>query len=87
TVRNAIPREGHVIIAVPADKVAELTALRARYEDILKNELAVVEPNLVLLLEETQSNLKALTEECQKRFVFFLNAAPNGVIRMSDVAK
>lgn len=31
--------------------------------------------------------MKALTEECQKRFVFFLNAAPNGVIRMSDVAK
>ncbi|MEY0233694.1 beta-Ala-His dipeptidase [Providencia manganoxydans] len=87
TVRNAIPREGHVIIAVPADKVTELTALRARYEGILKNELAVVEPNLVLLLEETQTELQALTEDCQKRFVFFLNAAPNGVIRMSDVAK
>ncbi|EHZ6871389.1 beta-Ala-His dipeptidase [Providencia rettgeri] len=86
TVRNAIPREAYAIIAVPADKVAELTALRTRYEDILKNELAVVEPNLVLLLDETQSELKALSDDCQKRFVFFLNAAPNGVIRMSDVA-
>lgn len=86
TVRNAIPREAYAIIAVPADKVVELTALRTRYEDILKNELAVVEPNLVLLLDETQSELKALSDDCQKRFVFFLNAAPNGVIRMSDVA-
>ncbi|WP_369310112.1 beta-Ala-His dipeptidase [Providencia rettgeri] len=87
TVRNAIPREAHAIIAVPADKVADLTALRARYENILKNELAVVEPNLMLLLDETQSDLKALSDDCQQRFVFFLNAAPNGVIRMSDVAK
>ncbi|MEX0424532.1 beta-Ala-His dipeptidase [Providencia rettgeri] len=86
TVRNAIPREAYAIVAVPTDKVAELTALRTRYEDILKNELAVVEPNLVLLLDETQSELKALSDDCQKRFVFFLNAAPNGVIRMSDVA-
>ena len=30
TLRNAIPREGQVTIAVPADKVAELTALRTR---------------------------------------------------------
>ncbi|APC10690.1 TPA: beta-Ala-His dipeptidase [Providencia rettgeri] len=86
TVRNAIPREAHAIISVPIEKVAELTALRERYEGILKNELAVIEPNLVLLLDETQSDLKALSDDCQKRFTFFLNAAPNGVIRMSDVA-
>ncbi|MGG4610504.1 beta-Ala-His dipeptidase [Providencia sp. Me31A] len=86
TVRNAIPREAYAVISVPTDKVDELAALRTRYEDILKNELAVVEPNLVLLLDETQSELKALSDDCQKRFVFFLNAAPNGVIRMSDVA-
>lgn len=86
TVRNAIPREAHAIISVPTEKVAELTALRERYEGILKNELAVIEPNLVLLLDETQSDLKALSDDCQKRFKFFLNAAPNGVIRMSDVA-
>ncbi|HGN1706855.1 TPA: beta-Ala-His dipeptidase [Providencia rettgeri] len=86
TVRNAIPREAYAVISVPTDKVDELAALRTRYEDILKNELAVIEPNLVLLLDETQSELKALSDDCQKRFVFFLNAAPNGVIRMSDVA-
>ncbi|MEY0598843.1 beta-Ala-His dipeptidase [Providencia alcalifaciens] len=86
TVRNAIPREAHAIISVPTEKIAELTALRERYEGILKNELAVIEPNLVLLLDETQSDLKALSDDCQKRFTFFLNAAPNGVIRMSDVA-
>lgn len=87
TLRNAIPREGYAIIAVPANKVAELQALRARYEDILKNELAAVEPNLVLVLENIETKLQPLTADCQSRFQFFLNAAPNGVIRMSDVAK
>ncbi|CAG9412403.1 beta-Ala-His dipeptidase [Providencia alcalifaciens] len=87
TLRNAIPREGHATIAVPADKVAELTTLRTRYEGILQNELAAVEPNLVLLLDETTSDLKALTDDCQQRLVFFLNSAPSGVIRMSDVVK
>lgn len=87
TLRNAIPRESHAIIAVPSHKVAELSALRTRYEDILKNELAAVEPNLILVLEETTTQLKAINADCQSRFLFFLNAAPNGVIRMSDVAK
>ncbi|EKT59415.1 beta-Ala-His dipeptidase [Providencia sneebia] len=86
TVRNAIPRESHAIVAIPAQRVGELKALVASYEYILKNELAVVEPTVVILLEETKTQLKPLTDDCQKRFIGFLNAAPNGVIRMSDVA-
>ncbi|MGS0629771.1 MULTISPECIES: beta-Ala-His dipeptidase [Photorhabdus] len=87
TLRNAIPREGHVIIAIPADKVTQLTQLKDKYLDILKNEYAIVEKNLTILLEEVETNIQALTDDCQNCFISLLNSTPNGVIRMSDVIK
>ncbi len=87
TLRNAIPREGSTIIAVPAHKVEKLFQLKESYLETLKNEYAVVEHNLTLLLEETEISSHALTADCQTRFIAMLNSMPNGVIRMSDVAK
>ncbi|MCT8345212.1 beta-Ala-His dipeptidase [Photorhabdus kleinii] len=87
TLRNAIPREGHVIVAIPADKAAQLTQLKDEYLGILKNEYAVVEKNLTVLLEEVETDIQALTDDCQSRFISLLNSTPNGVIRMSDVIK
>ncbi|WP_289994580.1 beta-Ala-His dipeptidase [Photorhabdus laumondii] len=87
TLRNAIPREGHVIVAIPADKAAQLTQLKDKYLDILKNEYAIVEKNLTVLLEEVETDIQALTDDCQNRFISLLNSTPNGVIRMSDVIK
>ncbi|TNH43476.1 beta-Ala-His dipeptidase [Photorhabdus luminescens] len=87
TLRNAIPREGHVIVAIPADKAEQLTQLKDKYLGILKNEYAIVEKNLTVLLEEVETNIQALTDDCQNRFISLLNSAPNGVIRMSDVIK
>ncbi|OWO83544.1 cytosol nonspecific dipeptidase [Photorhabdus luminescens] len=87
TLRNAIPREGHVIVAIPADKAEQLTQLKDKYLGILKNEYAIVEKNLTVLLEEVETDIQALTDDCQNRFISLLNSAPNGVIRMSDVIK
>ncbi|OCQ51615.1 Cytosol non-specific dipeptidase [Photorhabdus australis subsp. thailandensis] len=87
TLRNAIPREGHVIVAIPADRAAQLTQLKDKYLGILKNEYAIVEKNLTILLEEIETNIQALTDDCQNRFISLLNSTPNGVIRMSDVIK
>ncbi|MBS9433723.1 beta-Ala-His dipeptidase [Photorhabdus hainanensis] len=87
TLRNAIPREGHVIVAIPADKATQLTQLKDKYLDILKNEYAIVEKNLTVLLEEVETDIQALTDDCQNRFIALLNSTPNGVIRMSDVIK
>ncbi|SFN57939.1 beta-Ala-His dipeptidase [Xenorhabdus japonica] len=87
TLRNAIPREGSTVIAVPADKIEKLYQLKDNYLETLKNEYAVIENNLTLLLDETEASSQALTAECQTRFVSMLNSMPNGVIRMSDVAK
>ncbi|AYA39553.1 beta-Ala-His dipeptidase [Xenorhabdus nematophila] len=87
TLRNAIPRESSSIIAVPADKLEKLHQLKDSYLETLKNEYAVVETNLTLLLEEIETSSPALTQDCQTRFLSILNTMPNGVIRMSDVAK
>ncbi|TDB48294.1 beta-Ala-His dipeptidase [Photorhabdus luminescens] len=87
TLRNAIPRESHVIVAIPADKTEQLTQLKDKYLGILKNEYAIVEKNLTVLLEEVETDIQALTDDCQNRFISLLNSAPNGVIRMSDVIK
>ncbi|MBD2781111.1 beta-Ala-His dipeptidase [Xenorhabdus szentirmaii] len=87
TLRNAIPREGSAVIAIPADKLEKLHQLKDSYLEILKNEYAVVEANLILLLDEIETSSQALTADCQTRFLSMLNTMPNGVIRMSDVAK
>lgn len=87
TLRNAIPREGHVTLAVAADKVEQLKKLSQNYLATLKDELIAVEKNLTLVLEPVSTETKALTKETQQRFVALLNATPNGVIRMSDAVK
>lgn len=87
TLRNAIPREGSVTLAIAADKVDQLKSLSQEYLATLKNELAAVEKNLTVLLEPTSTDAKALTKETQQRLVALLNATPNGVIRMSDAVK
>jgi dipeptidase D len=87
TLRNAIPREGSVTLAIAADKVEQLKSLSQDYLATLKNELAAVEKNLTILLEPVSSEAKALTKETQQRLVALLNATPNGVIRMSDAVK
>jgi len=87
TLRNAIPREAFATVAVPADKADELKSLASHYQDILKNELSMVEKNLVVLLDSVTTDKAALTAKSRDAFVSLLNATPNGVIRNSDVAK
>lgn len=87
TLRNAIPREGFALVAVPAAQVDVLKGLTAKYLDILKNELAAVEKNLTVLLEPVNTAKAALTAASRDAFINLLNATPNGVIRNSDAVK
>ena len=87
TLRNARPREAFATFAVPADKAEQVKNLAATYQEILKNELAMKEKNLVVLLESVSTDKQALTASSRDAFVGLLNATPNGVIRNSDVAK
>ncbi|WP_435947280.1 beta-Ala-His dipeptidase [Dryocola sp. BD586] len=87
TLRNAIPREGSAILAVPADKAALLKELADNFLAILKNELGAVEKNTTVLVEPVSNTQPALTAGSRDTFIKLLNATPNGVIRNSDAVK
>ncbi|MCV9880433.1 beta-Ala-His dipeptidase [Brenneria izbisi] len=87
TLRNAIPRESFVTLALPAANVGHLKASAQAYLSTLKNELAAVEKNLNILVETRDTPALALTKDSRDRLLALLNAMPNGVIRMSDAVK
>ncbi|MCL9773153.1 aminoacyl-histidine dipeptidase [Vibrio methylphosphonaticus] len=83
SLRNAIPREGFVSLAVPEENVAKLESLFAQYTTLLQQELAAIETGLVTFNETTELT-EVFEAQSQARFIAALNACPNGVIRMSD---
>ncbi len=84
SLRNAIPREGSVTLALPEKHLAKLEELYAAYTDMLKAELGAVETNLVTFVEDVQAQHGVFSTQSQQSLVAALNACPNGVIRMSD---
>ncbi|MCW8332852.1 aminoacyl-histidine dipeptidase [Vibrio paucivorans] len=84
SLRNAIPREAFVTVAVPAENEAKLAELFSYYTDLLKEELGKVETSIVSFNETIESASDVIAVADQQRFIAALNACPNGVIRMSD---
>ncbi|AFJ48192.1 beta-Ala-His dipeptidase [Shimwellia blattae] len=87
TLRNAIPREAFAVLAVPAANVATLKTLAGTYLAILKNELAAVEKNITVQVDDIATTHAAMTNASRDAFIRLMNATPNGVIRNSDVAR
>ncbi|MGI2872376.1 aminoacyl-histidine dipeptidase [Vibrio fluvialis] len=84
SLRNAIPREAFVTVAIPADNQTKLDELFTTYTELLKAELGRVETNLVMFNESKEAALGVFALADQQRVIAALNACPNGVIRMSD---
>lgn len=84
SLRNAIPREAFVTVALPAENEAKLAELYSFYTNLIKEELGKVETNIVTFNEAQPTAVDMFTVETQKPFIAALNACPNGVIRMSD---
>ncbi|MGF1719851.1 aminoacyl-histidine dipeptidase [Vibrio kyushuensis] len=84
SLRNAIPREGFVTVAVPAENQDKLASLYTHYTELLSTELGKTEDTIATFNEEVTVAQGAITPADQARFVAALNACPNGVIRMSD---
>ncbi|ASU22898.1 cytosol nonspecific dipeptidase [Vibrio qinghaiensis] len=84
SLRNAIPREAFVTVAIPAENVVKLDELFSAYTLLVKEELGRVETGIVTFnnTQENAKNVFALVD--QQRFIAALNTCPNGVIRMSD---
>ncbi|MGC9422173.1 aminoacyl-histidine dipeptidase [Vibrio sp.] len=84
SLRNAIPREAFVTVAVPAEKVNQLDEIFTQYRELLTSELGQVETTIITLNQAIETAHQVFTLPCQQRVIAALNACPNGVIRMSD---
>lgn len=87
TLRNAIPREGHVVVAVAKEKVAEFKQAFADFFELICHELEFTEKNMVFSVKEVENHLGIYSADCQQRLINLLNVMPNGVIRMSNAVE
>ena len=86
SIRNAIPREAAAILAFDG----EVNAFESKVQNLqvlLKEELAIAEPNLTLFLEPIAKPQSVFDAQSTQTVINLLNALPNGVIRNSDVIK
>lgn len=84
SLRNAIPREAFITVALPAENQALLAERFDAYTALLSQELGRVETDIVSFNETLETTQQVLSVADQARFVAALNASPNGVVRMSD---
>ncbi len=83
--RNAIPREGNVVLSVrnSVEFMDQANSLKAS----IIEEFASVEKDLQINIETFSTPEKAISEEASKKVILALKSAHNGVYRMSpDVA-
>ena len=85
--RNAIPREAFGVVAVDDAKTADFVALVQEVAQTIKSELSATEPNLNVVVEETELPVQLIDEKTQQNLTQAVLACPNGVIRMSDSMK
>ncbi|GIU28593.1 aminoacyl-histidine dipeptidase [Shewanella sp. MBTL60-007] len=84
SLRNAIPREAEVSFMLPAENLPLLQQRAEQFQTLVREELAIADPEPVLTLEEIPAQKQVMSEESQQILIDLLNACPNGVIRMSD---
>lgn len=82
--RNAIPREAKVVVAVPSTQAATFEAAVAAYAHTLHHELAHVDDGVQFAARRVDTPSIVAAREFQHRFIEALTALPNGIMRMSD---
>ncbi|MBE0677009.1 MAG: aminoacyl-histidine dipeptidase [Bacteroidales bacterium] len=81
--RNAIPREGHAVVCLPADKSGAFETFVKNYEKVYRNEFAETEPDLAFSAENVNLPAKVMDTTDQYRIIRSVYVCPNGVMRMS----
>ncbi|QYJ92878.1 aminoacyl-histidine dipeptidase [Shewanella spartinae] len=84
SLRNAIPREASVSFMLPSENLPRLEALIQEYTALVRQELAIADPDMLLTLSEIPAATQVMSEATQQTLIDLLNACPNGVMRMSD---
>ncbi len=82
--RNAIPREAHSIVVIPADEEEKFLQCLSKTAATIKAELSVTEPDLAITAEATSTPSFVMDIDTQNRMIRAAYGCPNGVIRMSD---
>ncbi len=80
---NAIPRDGKVVIAVPADQVKALKADWKAYQKDVAEEYFVTDANMEFSLDKAEVQ-KVLPAKKGKKIIMALQAADNGIYAMSQ---
>jgi dipeptidase D len=87
SLRNAIPREATVVIAVDKGERRKLFAEIEKFTAILKNEYSVIEPNFIISILEKNTDDEAVAMADMERILNTLYSVHNGVFRMSPDIK
>ncbi len=82
--RNAIPREAHATVLIPASKKSDFEKLVSDYRKVVSNELGSVEPDMKIEISETTNPARVMDADLQRRVIASIFSCPNGVIRMTD---
>ena len=82
---NAIPREAEALVFIPKNNLKKAKAIVESWNNTIKAELATVEPDLTITLEDAPPAKKArvLKRNLQDMVCRTISALPHGVIKMS----
>ncbi len=81
--RNAIAREGTAVVAIPTGKKKEFSSFVKEYNNTLRAEYKITEPDLRIGSSETENPVQLMDEKTQYTLLNSLYACPHGVIAMS----
>ena len=83
--RNAIPREANIVLAVEASKVADMLKELEAFTAVIKSEYAETDENITVTATETVITDGVLDAQSLKNYINLVHAMPNGIDRMSTV--
>lgn len=83
SLRNAIPREANVVVAVSATQKEAFLAFISDFSELIKAEFQSVEPGLTIAANETMLPDEVINKNDFYKIVNALYTVPNGVFRMS----
>lgn len=81
--RNAIPRESEVIIALDETFEKDFIAYIEKMKAVIYKELQPVEPNFTLTIQQVDAPKKVMAKHTQKQIIAAIYTAHNGVYEMS----
>ena len=78
---NAIPRDGEMIIAVPAAEKENVRAAFNVFASEVEEEYHITEPNIKMYMESAEAG-KVICEEDSRKIILALQGVDNGVLSM-----